>query len=121
MLLLSKFGDGCNVGECVELVDRVSLGFGSLPWSLLQMLTWCLPLHLLHFIMERHSRLMWFFLKHTKHRPVLLKIYLSATSTTVLQEFEGWDCRQYEHLGFTDPLAKNELTVTGFFVVFLTP
>ena len=47
--------------------------------------------------------------------------FLSVTSTTLLQEFEGWNCWQHEHVGLPDPLAKNELTVMGSFVVLLSP
>ena len=66
--LLGEFTDACDVGWGVEVLSflgKVSLGSCHLPWPLLQMLAWCLPLHLLHFNVERHSHLMWFFLKYT--------------------------------------------------------
>ena len=79
----------------------------------------CVPLHLLHFVMERHSGLMWFFLKHTRHLPVLC--FLSETSVTVLHVLEVCDWRQYEHLGTPDPLVRSELAVRGSLVVLLSP
>jgi len=73
LLLCGRFSYGCDADGFVELVldrETVSLESCCLPWTLLQMLA-CLPPQLLHFIVDQHSRLMWFFLNHTKHCPVL--------------------------------------------------
>ena len=123
--LLAELTDACDVGGGVEFVEVLSvlgkalLSSCCLPYPQLQLLIWCLPLHLLHFVVEQHSRLMWFFLKHTKHLPVLFKI--SETSATVLHVLEMCDWRQYEHLGAPDPLVRSELAVRGSLVVLLGP